>query len=186
MAFPVSSAAAAAAFAQFSSEAAREAPELRIKPPHHIFREDIVKCLEKAAGRSLDQSELALVVGCFALDVSALISWQEFESALLKMEERWKTQGVGPKRPFTNSRARLLAARKKGLLIPGGHGASSANAGLPTTSSQEIGWGHAAAAAAGMHDLKERHAPLKGSDVTAGGEGTSLSSYYGPALGRVF
>ena len=123
---------------------------------------------------------------CFALDVSALISWQEFESSLTKMEERWKVQAVGPQRPFTNSRARLLAARKKGMIsVDSGRDASSASC-LPMTSSQEIGWGHAAAAAAGLGDLQERHAPLKGSDVTAGGEGTSLSTYYGPALGKVF
>ena len=178
MAFPISDRAAAAAFGHYSAIAAREAPELRIKPPHHIFREDIGKCLEKAAGRALIQSELALVPQCFALDVSALISWQEFESSLTKMEERWKVQAVGPQRPFTNSRARLLAARKKGMISVD----SGRDEGMPPCSDTPC----AAAAAAGLGDLQERHAPLKGSDVTAGGEGTSLSTYYGPALGKVF
>ena len=181
---------ATTSFAYFSSLAARDAPELRIKVPHHIFRQDIVKCLEKTTGRRLEAQELVLVGQCFSLDASSLISWQEFEASLLKLEEM-KTQSgtIYPKRQFTNSRERLMAARKKGLLASSTAAGSTA---FPLTSSQEIGWGHAPALAAGVFDHNKckgkttARAALKGSDITAGGEGTSLSSYYGPSLGRTF
>jgi hypothetical protein len=156
-------AAASTSFAHFSSLAARDAPELRIKVPNFIFRQDIGKCLEKLVGRRLEATELVLVGQFFSLDASSLISWQEFEASLLKMEEMKTQRGViYPKRPFTNSRARLLAARKKGLLA----GSAAASSGsrtdtaapsIPMTSSQEIGWGHAPALAAGVfaHGVQE-------------------------------
>jgi hypothetical protein len=187
--------AASTSFAHFSSLAARDAPELQIKVPHHIFRQHILKCLEKTLKRPLEAKELVLVGQCFCLDASSLISWQEFSASLLKMEEmKSQNSDMYPKRPFTNSRARLLAARKKGLLAgsAAADGTSDGASLIPRTSSQEIGWGHAAALTARVFSAQEKgkgsrqHVALKGSDITAGGEGTSLSSYYGPSLGRTF
>jgi len=188
--------AASTSFAHFSSLAARDAPELHIKVPHHIFRKHIIKCLEKTLRRPLEAKELALVGHCFCLDASSLISWQEYSASLLKMEEMKSQNGdMHRKRPFTNSRARLLAARKKGLLAGSAAAVSGKPDGaslIPLTSSQEIGWGHAPALAARWFSAQEQgkaarqRAALKGSDITAGGEGTSLASYYGPDLGRTF
>ena len=154
-----------------------------------------MKCLEKSRARALDISELAAVHRCFCLDGPALISWQEFETSSLKMEEMVKTVYQftigGGQRPFTNSRARLLAARKKGL-VPGTTTRSttissttiSSTTAIPVTSSQEIGWGHSAATVAGL--TQHSFMPLKGSDVTKGGQGTNLASYFGEALARNF
>ncbi|KAG7670399.1 hypothetical protein Ndes2526B_g00152 [Nannochloris sp. 'desiccata'] len=185
-------AAASTSFAHFSSLAARDAPELHINVPHHILRQDIVKCVEKTLRRPLEAKELAMFAQCFCLDASSLISWQEFSASLLKMEEMKIQNGViYPKRTLFNSRARLLAARKKGLLAASS-GTPDAASSIPLTSSQEIGWGHGPALAARVFSAQEQvkgtrqRAALKGSDVTAGGEGTSLASYYGPSLGRTF
>jgi hypothetical protein len=174
-------AAASISFVHFSSLAARDAPELRIKAPcTHISRQDIVKCLEKATGRRFEEKEKVLVGQVFSLDASTsslLINWDEFRSSLLKLKEL-KLQN-GPTRPFTNSRARLLAARKKGSLAT-----SSTTSLVPLTSSQQIGWGHASEGHS--EESKVMRAALKGSDVTRGGEGTSLVAYYGASLGRTF
>jgi hypothetical protein len=183
-------AAASTSFAHFSSLAAQDAPELRTKAPNtHIFRKDIVKCVEKYTGRRLEIKELILVNKSFCLDASTLISWEEFKGSLLKMEEIKSRNGVT--RPFTNSRARLLAARKKGLLPGPGAADSSSKSGntdVLRTSSQEIGLGHATALVTTQEQGKgaRPRAALKGSDITAGGEGSSLQSYYGASLGRSF
>lgn len=63
---------------------------------------------------------------------------------------------------------------------------------------QEVGWIHGSApmmpklpssSASSHNDVEnniEPHAPIKGTDVTRGGEGRSLSTYYGAHLGRTF
>lgn len=180
-------------FAHFSLVAAKEAPELRVQVPYQIFREDITKCLEQGSGRPLMPVEAAALGRCFALDgPSALIGWDEFRSSFNSLEKNYKQlQTNGPMKSFTRSRQRLLAARRKGLgARPRGAPSPSEKQQqpvVPRTSSQEIGWHHRAAlsAEAGPTTAGGRHAPLRSSDVTKG-EGRSLASYYGSALGRCF
>jgi len=119
------------AFNFFSSQAASEAPELAIKVPNFILREDVLACLETAAGRALGVHELAALCQCFALDSSALIGWQEFYDSLRRTQD--KLQEDPAQKPQFRSRRRLLAARRQGLAMPP---AAACRHCLPLTSSQ--------------------------------------------------
>ena len=173
-----------AAFAQCSARAAGEAPELRIQPPRHRFREDIPKCLEMAAGAPLGLPHLAALHRSFPLDTSPLISWEEFQACFQKFSQAQTATGQA----VTRSRARLIAARRKGLEVSGcvGGGGAAAAAVVPPTSSREIGWYAPAAAALAPASGAATYAALKGTDVTKGKEGRTMESYYGAHLGRLF
>jgi hypothetical protein len=176
--------AVAAAFTRLSQAAAQACPALGITPDQ-ILREDVVSCLEAAAGRRLAPAELAAATAAYALDTSATIGRPEFEASLAKwlsIVSSQATAASGALKQPVRSRARLLAARKKGLPLRAGVGSVE-----PLTSSQEIGWGADAAAAARVCGAPgERRRALRSTDVTAGGQGTSLATYYGAALGQAF
>lgn len=167
-------AAYAKSFAEFSVRAAKIQQSFHKYDITRILREDIVRCLEQAARAKLTTEQLAVLPRCFALDGPSTISWDEFNTGLAKFNA--ETCGCSPPIYTTRSRSRLLAARRKGLGLQG------ANC---VTSSQEIG--RYSGLAAGTDDSQSgaaRQAALKGTDVTKGGEGRSLMSYYGPQLGR--
>jgi len=178
----------ASAFAACSAKAARDVPSLPIRPPSHILREDIVKCLETAAKRPLSMRERSAIQRSFSIDIAPLISWDEFQTSFAKFQARMiedtspKTEEKTPYVSGIRSRTRLLEARRRGMSTQ----KRDRTPVVPLTSSQEIGWyvlDAAAVKAAGTHNCNT--AALNGTDVTKG-EGRSLQSYYGAHLGRSF
>jgi hypothetical protein len=173
--------AARAAFEALSAEGAAAAPELRLERGAQILREDALVVLERALGRPLALEELVAAESTFALDAGAVLGRAEFEAALGAAGAALARGGAAapaPASPATRSLARLLAMRRRGL-APAAPPAGAA----PRTSAAEVGW-RAAAAPPGSMTALGRRAPLRGTDVTRGGEGHSLASYFGPELGR--
>ena len=121
-------AAAEHAFQERSTHAAAEAPELRVKVPHQMLREDVLECLERAAARKLAPFELAVAQRCFVLDAAALIGWTEFSASVERANDLAEEQTKSA--PRTSSHRRLMAARRKGVAPP------AAGLHAPLTSSQ--------------------------------------------------
>ena len=169
-------------FIQLSKEIKEEIPDLRISSNDIILRGDVMSCLEESFRRPLTISELSDVQRCFILESCPLIDWQEFRESYEHFMET-RTNHLDPNRsirkPFTKSRARLLALRKKGI-VPAKE--SMDQPMMPATTSQDIGWFHKNAFKNKNITLVEKYAPLKGSDITRGNEGRNWSTYYGPSL----
>lgn len=168
-------------------------------------RESIISCIELTLSRLLTAHELGSIPQFFALlGASPFIDIQEFTTsyrewrahhatpclsscladspqlpvAVEEVQGRKQCQGQGR----FKSRSRLLEARKKGM-----HATASVHNDSDQVTSHQIGWGAQAAVQPSAFLCKgQRNAPLRGSDVTAGGLGTSMATYYGAALGKTF
>lgn len=172
-------------FSRLSSQAANEALHFKIRPPHHIFREDTVKCLERSSRRPLSTPEKIAVQKFFDMEApSVLVSWDEFEKSLSAMKESLDAM-KGASRSTTNSRERLLAARRRGITLSQSGVVKTHAAAFPQTSSQEVGW-HAStrSTSSDLTSASNKYCPLPSTDVTRGKEGRTLETYYGQYLGR--
>lgn len=78
---------------------------------------------------------------------------------------------------LAKSRRWMVAARKKGIHVP----QVSQTSTCPPTTSAEIGQ-HVRRAASDEAMTNQTYLPIRGTDITKGGEGRSLATYYGQAL----
>lgn len=173
------------------------APELLQEAAEkRILREDIPAVLASAAGRQPTGRDLAAVLRCFVLDVSAAISWSEFERSWRLLQRGGSVQaatGRAGTRGFMGRRANMVASEGSAALatkashstcsceaepfVAGTAEASDTHALQLQTTQQEIGWHHTAAP---MHPPACRS--TRGTDVTRGGQGSSLKTYFGMHL----
>lgn len=171
------------AFRECSEEARGDLSQLQLPIGEHILREDISEVLSRALGRQLSGGELSALLKCFLLDVSATIGWPEFERSWAALQAL--VSGAGS-----------AQAARGGALAAGGQRARAAaavaasrqhaiTASEPRTAQAEIGWQHAAAPVVSRERCEapgSRYVPLRGSDVTKGGQGSSAATYFGMYL----
>ncbi|KAL4440472.1 hypothetical protein ABPG75_003473 [Micractinium tetrahymenae] len=170
-----------AAFEECSAdrEARVSLDKLQLPVGEHILREDVPSMVARAARReALTGPELAALLKCFLLDVSATMGWPEFQRS---WEALRALASSGSSAPGAVGRGRGRAAAAAAVAVRQVAVPSCA----PRTAQQEIGFWHGAAPSLPKQRCEEpgsTYRPLAGSDITRGGQGASAASYYGMYL----
>lgn len=114
-----------AAFEAQSLESSATHPRIKLIPGDEILRDDIIPCIERALDRKLDLPP-RVILNCFNLDISGVISWEEFRQSLQAMKlmrptaiastvaSGGMTSSTGSGGGTTRSHKRLMEARRKG------------------------------------------------------------------------
>jgi hypothetical protein len=150
--------------------------------------------------------EIVAMQKCFNLDTQAVITWAEFSSGLSLLTELLtnpcaaapKLMNLGRTANYfaTSAAKNIKSSIKGGVYVNSSIQKQQQTALFPQTSNQEIGWCIASSSSFSSNNDnsnnnstttmpgsgKKRHFPIKGSDITKGGEGRSLATFYGPFL----
>ena len=153
--------------------------------------------------------EIIAIQKCFNLDTQAVMTWAEFSSGLSLLTELLTNPSAAAPKLMNSCRTATYLATSKtknikrsvkgGVYVNSSIQKQQQTALFPQTSNQEIGWCIAASSSSTSSSSnndnsnnnsttimsgssKKKHFPIKGSDITKGGEGRSLATFYGPFL----
>lgn len=164
-----------------------------------ILRRDLPSIFQVALQRPLEVMEIVAIQKCFNLDTQAVMTWAEFSSSLsLLTELLTNPSAAAPKLFKSSSNASYFATSSIRKSSMKGHKfmnnsiqKQQQTAVFPQTTNQEIGWciassfssnNNGTTTSRGNRSERKKHFPIKESDITKGGEGRSLATFYGPFL----